>query len=65
MYDWEKPTVGETVMSDWSAGGTLMQASEDGELQPVAYCSGKYSAQECNYDLYDKELLAVIKAVEE
>ena len=55
----------ETDGSDWSAGGTLLQEGKDGELQPVAYFSGKHSAQECNYDIYDKELLAVIKALEE
>jgi hypothetical protein len=54
----------ETDASDWSAGGTLLPESEDGKLQPVAYCSGKHSAQECNYDIYDKELLTVIKALE-
>jgi hypothetical protein len=65
IYDWEKPAVVETDASDWSAGGTLLQEGDDDELQPVAYCSGKHSAQECNYDIYDKELLAVIKALEE
>ena len=65
IYDWEKPTVVETDASDWSAGGTLLQEGDDGELQPVAYFSAKHSAQECNYDIYDKELLAVIKALEE
>jgi hypothetical protein len=31
----------------------------------VAYFSAKHSPQECNYDIYDKELLAIIKALEE
>jgi hypothetical protein len=31
----------------------------------VAYFNGKHSAQEYNYDIYDKELLGVIKALEE
>lgn len=34
-------------------------------MYPVAYFSSKHSAQEYNYDIYDKELLAVIKALEE
>ena len=49
----------------WSAGGTLLQADDNGELHPVAYFSAKHSAQECNYDIYDKELLAIVKALEE
>jgi hypothetical protein len=65
IYDGAKPALVETDVSDWSASGTLLQENEDGELQPVAYFSGKHSAQACNYDLYDKELLAVIKVVEE
>jgi hypothetical protein len=65
IYDWEKPTVVETDALDWSSGGTLLQADEDGELQLVAYFSAKYNTAECNYDIYDKELLAIIKALEE
>jgi hypothetical protein len=31
----------------------------------VAYFSSRHSATECNYEIYDKELLAIIKAMEE
>lgn len=34
-------------------------------LRPVAYFSSKHTAAECNYEIYDKELLAIIKALEE
>lgn len=65
IYDWDRPAVVEVDASNWSAGGVLLQPDNDGELHPVAYFSSKHSAQECNYDIYDKELLAVIKALEE
>lgn len=65
MYDWNKATVVEVDASNWSTGGTLLQYSDEGQLHPVAYFSSKHTAQECNYDIYDKELLAVIKALEE
>ena len=55
----------EVDASDWSAGGTLLQEGDDSELNPVAYFLAKHSAAECNYDIYDKELLAIIKALEE
>ena len=55
----------EVDASNWAAGGTLSQYGDDGVLYPVAYFSAKHSAQECNYDIYDKELLAIIKALEE
>jgi hypothetical protein len=31
----------------------------------VAYFSAKHSAAECNYEIYDKKLLAIIKCLEE
>ena len=34
-------------------------------LRPVAFMSKKMSPQECNYEIYDKELLAIIRAFEE
>ena len=65
IYDWTKKTVVETDASNWAAGGTLSQYGDDGTLYPVAYFSAKHTSQECNYDVYDKELLAIIKALEE
>jgi len=65
IYDWNRPAVVEVDASNWSTGGTLSQVGDDGVLYPVAYFSAKHSAQECNYDIYDKELLAIIKALEE
>jgi transposase InsO family protein len=64
-FDWSKPAVVEVDASNWSAGGVLSQTDDNGVLRPVAYFSAKHSAQECNYDIYDKELLAVVKALEE
>ena len=34
-------------------------------LRPVAFMSKKMSPAECNYEIYDKELLAIIRAFEE
>ncbi|RAL67012.1 hypothetical protein DID88_007792 [Monilinia fructigena] len=45
--------------------GVLSQYDSDGLLRPVAYFSAKHSAAECNYEIYDKELLAIIKSMEE
>lgn len=38
---------------------------KDGILRPIAYFSKKMSLAEYNYDIYDKELLAIIKVFEE
>jgi len=42
----------------------LYQAGEDGKLKPVAFFSAKHSALEYNYEIYNKELLVIVKALE-
>lgn len=58
-------TVLETDASDFVTAAVLSQRDTEGFLRPVAYLSKKMSPQECNYDIYDKELLAIVKAFEE
>ena len=58
-------TVLETDASDFVTAAVLSQYDEDNILRPIAYLSKKMSPQECNYDIYDKELLAIVKAFEE
>jgi hypothetical protein len=65
FFDYNKKTVLETDASDWASGGILSQYDEQGILHPVVYFSTKHSAQECNYEIYDKELLTIVKALEE
>lgn len=36
----------------------------DGVLKPVAYFLKKITLVKCNYKIYDKELLAVVKSFE-
>jgi len=43
----------------------LSQYDDKGVFDPVVYFSKKHSLAECNYDTYDKELMAMIKALEE
>ena len=42
-----------------------MQADKNSDLHPCAYFSHTFSSAQCNYDIYDHELLAVILALEE
>jgi hypothetical protein len=65
FFDYNRKTMLETDASDWASGGVLSQYDDEGHLRPVAYFSSKHSAQECNYEIYDKELLAIVKALEE
>jgi hypothetical protein len=64
-FDSERETIVETDASGMSSGGTLSQFGEDGVLRTVGYFSAKHTPAECNYDVHDKELLAVIKCLQE
>jgi hypothetical protein len=57
-------TVVEVDASDLVVAGVLSQL-RDGRLRPVAFFSKKMSPAECNYEIHDKELLAIVKAFEE
>ena len=50
----------ETNASDYVSAGILSQEGPDKILRPVAYFSRKHSPAECNYKIYDQELLAII-----
>jgi hypothetical protein len=55
----------ETNASDYASMGVLSQYDDDGILYLVTYFLKKYSPAECNYEIYDKELIAIICAFEE
>ena len=44
--------------------GIFFQYDDDGQLRPVVFFFCKMSPAECNYEIYDKELLAIINAFE-
>ena len=57
-------TMVETDASDAVIAGVLSQ-KHAGIWHPVAFFSKKMTPAECNYEIYDKELLAIIRAFEE
>jgi len=64
-FDHEREIIIETDASDCVSAGVSSQRNDEGVLHPVAYFSKKHSPADCNYDIYDKELMAIIKALEE
>ena len=58
-------TIVEPDASGYAIGGVLLQRNKDGVLHPCAYLSKKMSPAESNYEIHDKELLAVIRCLEE
>jgi hypothetical protein len=52
----------QTDASAFAIGATLTQ-KQDGSLQkPVAFFSVSMQPAEINYDIFDRELLAIVKA---
>lgn len=54
----------ECDASDFVSSGILSQEDDQGTLHPVAFMSKKYDPAECNYEIYDKELLAIVRCFE-
>ena len=55
----------EADASDYALGACLSQLDDSGKLLPVAYYSKKMSALELNYDIHNKELLAIVAAFQQ
>ena len=52
----------ETDASDYAIGGVLSQQQE-GKWKPIAFLSRTMTPAETNYEIYDKELLAIMEAL--
>jgi len=52
----------ETDASDYAFVAILSIMTKDNEIHPVAFHSQIFSTPELNYDIYNKELLAIFKA---
>ncbi|KAK6213447.1 reverse transcriptase domain protein [Colletotrichum tabaci] len=63
--DPRKPFELETDASDYAIGGQLGQRDEEGRLHPCGFFSKKLSGPELNYQIHDKELMAIIEAFRE
>lgn len=64
-FDPELETIVETDSSDYVSAGVLSQRGKDGIIRPVAFFSKSLLPAECNYEIYDKELLAIVKCFEQ
>ncbi|KAI7201342.1 hypothetical protein KC365_g18742, partial [Hortaea werneckii] len=62
LFDTKKPVQVETDASDLAIGACLTQ-EHNGKRHPVAYYSRKMTPAEQNYEIYDKELLAIVAAL--
>src|SRR6266404_5840685 len=59
----DKPFELEVDASGFALGTVLLQRKEDNRRHPIGYYSSTLSEAERNYDIYDLELLAIVKAL--
>jgi hypothetical protein len=64
-FDYKCQIIVETDASDYISAGILSQYDDEGILHPVAFFSKKHTPAECNYEIYDKELMAIVRAFKE
>ena len=62
-YDLELETWVETNVSNFMVAKVLLQMHSK-VLKPIAYFSKKMTPAECNYMIYNKELLAIVESFE-
>jgi hypothetical protein len=54
----------EVDASGFAVGAVLLQKKEDGKKHPIAYFSKTLNEAQCNYDIADLELLAVVMSLD-
>jgi len=62
--DLDKEMRVEANVSDFAMGGVLLMKCEDERWRPVAYISKSLNKAKRNYEIHDKEMLAIIRCLE-
>lgn len=65
LWDSERPMRMEVDASGYATGGVLKQQLEDGLWHPVAFRSSALQPAERNYEIYDREMLAIVEALKD
>jgi transposase InsO family protein len=65
MPDQTRPFQIEADASKYATGAVLTQLDSFGNRHPISFISKTLSPAEQNYEIYDRELLAIIRALEE
>src|SRR5882757_6681583 len=61
----DQPFRVEADSSDYATGAVLSQIQHNGKWHPIAFISHSLSDVECNYDIHDKEMLAIMQSLQE
>jgi len=62
--DLDKKMRMEVDVLDYTMRGVLSMECEDGKWRPVAFLSKSLNKTEKNYEIHDKEMLAIIRGLE-
>ena len=65
MPNKNKPFSIESDASKFATGVILRQADSNGDMHPCAYLSKSFNSAERNYEIYDRELLGIVRALTE
>ena len=65
MPDQSRPYQIKADTSKYASGAVLTQMDSNGDRHPVAFLSKTFTETEQNYEIYDQELLGIIRALEE
>ena len=65
MPDKTKPFSIESDASKFATGAVLRQADANGDTHPCLYLSQSLDAAQRNYEIYDRELLGIVRALDE
>ena len=61
----DQPYQIEADASKYASGAVLTQLDEHGARHPICFMSKTFDSAQKNYEIYDRELLAIIRALEE
>ena len=59
------PFIIETDSNDYAVGAIHSQTQRKGQVHPVTFLSRKFSLAEMNYDIHDKEIVAIVLAFQQ
>ena len=61
--NFKHPFIVDTNALAYAIGTVLQQRDEKGKLHPVTFMSKTMDSSQCNWDIYAKELFAVVEAL--
>ena len=65
MLDQTKPFQIKSDTSKYASGAVLTQSDSNEDQHPVAFLSKTFNETKQNYEIYNRELLAIIQVLEE